>query len=157
MIEAMVVVGIVGIMLGIGIPSMAPAITKVRMDAEIDELQRGLNFAQEAAIQSGQTVTVCPGNAATTACSVGQNWSNGWVVMSPAQTKPLLVMQPLRSGDTLNSTSIATNAYPKFTSTGYPFFYDKLTLHDAANTPSLYQCVVFNAGTWTAVSGSACP
>ena len=152
----MVVVAIVGILAAIGVPAMGTIVTQMRMDQEINDLQRGLNFARSEAIKRGVTVTVCPGTPTTTTCAAGQNWSGGWVVTAPGQTVPLLYTQPLQGSDVLGSTSIASTTWPQFTSMGYTFFSDQLYVHDAANTTALRRCLIFSAGAATSYSGSAC-
>jgi type IV fimbrial biogenesis protein FimT len=152
----MVTVSIVVLLTVLAVPGLGALVTKIRMDGEINAVVSALNFARSEAVKRGQTVSVCPGTTAT--CGAGTSWTSGWVVSLPGTTAQLLQKTDAYSGtDTLISTSAATPSYPQFTPMGYTFFTGTLTLHDGNSTPSLYRCLVFNTGTWTSVTGSACP
>ncbi len=156
LIELMVVTAIIGISLAIGLPSFTSIVSKIRMDGEINAVLSGLNYARSEAVKRGQPVVVCPSTNASS-CATGTGWSTGWIVLLNTTTTQVLQSTSALTHDTLSSTSTATPSYPQFTSMGYTFFTGTLTLHDALGTHSLYRCIVFAAGSWTAQSGSACP
>jgi len=156
LIELLVVLVIVGIAAVIGLPNFAYAISKARMDGEISALLSGLNLARSEAVKRGLTVSVCPSINGST-CAAGTSWSSGWIVQLDGPPSQLLQTASALSRDTLVSTSAATPAYPQFSSMGYTFFGDTLTLHDPNNTASLSRCIVFSAGSWIPRSGATCP
>ena len=153
------------LMVTIGLPSLASFITRMRMDAEINDVLRGLNYARSEAAKQGLQVSVCPANGASCLAGTGVNWASGWAVMltGAATNQILQINAPYTHGETL--TSVASTLlpypsnlpYPYFTGMGYTFFTGTLTLHDQNNTPSLYRCVVFGSGAWISQSGAACP
>ena len=57
--ELMVVVAIVAILLGIGVPSYRYISNSYRMSAEVNGLLGDLQYARSEAIKEGQTVTTC--------------------------------------------------------------------------------------------------
>lgn len=156
LIELLVVLAIVGVAAVIGMPNLAYAISKVRMDGEINAVLSGLNLARSEAVKRGLTVSVCPSTNGTS-CAAGTSWSSGWIVQLDGPPTQLLQTTAALSRDTLVSTSTATPSYPQFTSMGYTFFTDTLTLHDPNDTESLNRCIVFAAGSWVSKSGAACP
>lgn len=152
LIEMLVTVSILLVMAMIGTASYTSIVTSTRMQGEISGMLNGLKMARSEAIKRGQTVSFCPQGAGA---SCGASWAAGWNVLlvgPPAQQ--LQVGAPVTHGDTLTSTAAS---YPQFTPAGYTFFSGTLTLHDAASTPGMYHCIVFNAGSWTTQQGAACP
>lgn len=156
LVELMVVLSIVGIAATIGLPSFVPLVSKIRMDGEISALQSGLNLARSEAVKRGLPVVVCPSTNGTS-CASGTNWSTGWMVLLNDGTGQVLQAQVTLARDALTSNSAASPAYPQFTSMGYTFFADTLTLHDPTNTASMRRCLRFASGTWTAITGATCP
>lgn len=152
LIELLVVIAIVVILTTIGIPSFNATITSTRMAGEINTLLSALNFARSEASKRGQQVSICP--ISGTACATSTNWTAGWQVLQPDTNTQLSIAPGVSHGDTLTST---LSTYPIFTSMGYTFFGGTLSLHDPNNTPSLYRCIVFSAGSWTTQQGASCP
>jgi type IV fimbrial biogenesis protein FimT len=83
MSELMIVVAIVAILLGIGVPSYRYITNSYRMSAEVNGLLGDLQYARAEAIREGQTVTVCI-STNSTACTGGTAWAGGWIVFSDA-------------------------------------------------------------------------
>ena len=79
--ELMVVVAIVAILLGLGVPSFRYVTNAYRMSAEINGLLGDLQYARAEAIRRGQPVTACVSTNGT-ACTGGSNWAGGWIVFS---------------------------------------------------------------------------
>jgi type IV fimbrial biogenesis protein FimT len=79
--ELMVVMAIVAILLGIGVPSYRYVTNSYRMSAEVNGLLGDLQYARAEAIKEGQTVTVCV-STNRTACTGGNTWAGGWIVFS---------------------------------------------------------------------------
>lgn len=152
LIELLVVIAIVVILTAIAIPSFNSTTTSTRMAGEVNTLLSTLNFARSEASKRGQQVSVCP--VSGSACATSTNWTAGWQVLQPDTNTQLNISPGVGHGDTLTST---LSTYPVFTSMGYTFFSGTLSLHDPNNTPSLYRCIVFSAGSWTTQQGASCP
>ncbi len=83
-LELMIVVSILGILLGIGVPSFTAIIRQNRLAAETNELLSATAIARSEAVKRGSPVTLCA--AATVdlnSCATADDqWSNGWIVFS---------------------------------------------------------------------------
>ena len=77
--ELMVVVAIVAILLGIGVPSYRYITNSYRMSAEMNALVGDLMYARSEAIKEGQPVAVCVSSDGLN-CSGATTWQNGWIV-----------------------------------------------------------------------------
>lgn len=152
LVELLVVIAIVAILTTIATPSFNSLIVSTRMAGEFNTLLSTLNFARSEASKRGQQVVVCPVSAGV--CTSSTNWTAGWQVLQPDTNTQLNISPGVRSGYTLTSS---LNTYPIFTPMGYTFFTGTLSLHDPNNTPSLFRCIVFSAGSWTTQQGALCP
>ena len=152
LIELLVVIAIAVILTMVAVPSFNATITSTRMAGEINTLLSTLNFARSEASKRGQQVSVCP--VSGTACAASTSWTTGWQVLQPDTSTQLNISAGVNHGDTLTST---LTTYPVFTPMGYTFYAGTLSLHDPKNTPSLYRCIVFSAGSWTTQQGAVCP
>jgi type IV fimbrial biogenesis protein FimT len=80
MIELLTVVSIVGLLLGIGVPSFRYVTTSNRVSSEVNALLGDMQFARSEAVKEGQMVTVCP-STNQTQCDVNSTtWQTGWLV-----------------------------------------------------------------------------
>ncbi len=99
--EMLVVMGIVGILMAIAIPSYNYVTRSNRMAAEINGLLGDLQYARSEAIREGQSVTVCVSTDGST-CSTGNTaWNSGWIVTAPGLALPLRAQTVFTSTDTL--------------------------------------------------------
>ncbi len=81
--EVLVVIAIVAILMGIGLPSYRYITTSYRIAGEINGLLGDIQFARAEAVKEGQNVTVCVANSTGTDCSMGATaWQGGWIVFS---------------------------------------------------------------------------
>ena len=153
LIEVSVVIAIVAILVSVAMPSFSLLVTETRLTGEINALNSALNFSRSEAVKRGQMVSVCP--ISGTSCNTTTNWTAGWqVLLNDATSKQLLISPGVTHGGVLNSTLAS---YPQFTPTGYTFYTGTISLRDSSNTPSLYRCIVFNAGSWVTKTGAICP
>ena len=117
LVEMLVVMGIVGILMAIGIPSYKYVTNANRISAEINGLLGDLQFARSEAIKQGRTVSVCV-STDQTSCSTASpdlNWHKGWIVFSDlngdgvidtANGDLLLRAQPtFKGGDTFQANN----------------------------------------------------
>ena len=86
LVELIVVMTIVGIVIGIAVPSYKYVTNSNRVSAEVNLFLGDLQYARSEAVREGSTVSVCQSNNAQTAtptCSPnGANWNTGWIVFS---------------------------------------------------------------------------
>lgn len=81
LVELMIVIVLVGIVLGIGVPSFQAMMQGSRMTGQYNSLTGSLTYARSEAIKRASTVAVC---ARATENSCGEDWSNGWLVFDDA-------------------------------------------------------------------------
>jgi len=83
--ELMMTITVLGVLLGIGVPSFTDAIRNNRTAAQANELVTAFAVARSEASRRGMPVAICAASDATqTACAaVTQNsWANGWIVFT---------------------------------------------------------------------------
>ena len=108
--ELLVVMTIVAILLGIGVPSYRYIQNSYRMAAEMNSLVGDLMYARAEAIKEGQPVAVCVSSDGLT-CSGAMTWQSGWIVFSDptgggaadAPASILHAQQPFTGTDTFTS------------------------------------------------------
>lgn len=150
------VVAIVAILLGIGVPSYRYITNSYRMSAEVNGLLGDLQYARAEAIKEGQNVTVCA-SADQQSCSGAATWQTGWVVYSnpaPGATNPpagsILRVQSAFTGTTRDSF-VASNAVTAVTynregfATAAGFVNTTIRLHDPTNNAVWTRCLVITA------------
>jgi type IV fimbrial biogenesis protein FimT len=154
LVELMIVLTIVAILLGLGVPSYRYITDSNRLSAEVNGLLGDLQFARSEAIKEGATVTVCPANAGLTACQAGAvRWDQGWIVTSAAVTPAVMrIQRPFPTTkdsfvSTHNETSVSFDrngfaaAQPGFTNARAII---KLTT--TPNTTQSMRCVLIELG-----------
>jgi type IV fimbrial biogenesis protein FimT len=89
-LELMIAVAVLGILLGIGVPSFQGIMRQNRLAAQTNELLAAAAMARSEAVKRGTTVSICPMTAPdadenVVACADNSSWSNGWMVFSDDQ------------------------------------------------------------------------
>jgi type IV fimbrial biogenesis protein FimT len=85
-LELMIAVVILGILLGIGVPSFQGMMRQNRLAAQTNELLAAAAMARSEAVKRGSTVSICPISAVDeNQCAGDSSWSNGWMVFSDDQ------------------------------------------------------------------------
>jgi type IV fimbrial biogenesis protein FimT len=79
-IELMVGIAVLGVLLGVGVPSFIDMIGNNRLVEQSNSMITALNYARSEALKRGFRVSACPG--AGTACSGGTDWNAGVLVFS---------------------------------------------------------------------------
>lgn len=150
LVEMIITMTIVGILLGIGVPSYKYVTTANRMSGEINGLLGDLQFARGEAIREGQTVSVCSTNDGATCLGTG-TWTGGWLVFSDTSTigtidgtdQTLRVQKALTNGDTLVSDTagfgVITFNREGFSANMPGAVY--LKLHDSTSNSKYTRCV----------------
>ena len=96
LIEALVVIVIVGVLLALAAPSFVTFTASQRVKTASFELYAALAFARSEALKRRVTVTV--------AAADGADWKNGWTVTATG------VVTPLRSQDALSGVIATTTS-----------------------------------------------
>lgn len=79
LLELMIAIGIVGILLGLAVPSFTDIMRRNQITAQTNSLVSSLALARSEAIKRGVSITICPRTGST--CTGSTNWSAGWQVI----------------------------------------------------------------------------
>lgn len=151
--ELLVVITIVAILMGLGVPSYKYVTVSNRLSAEVNGLLGDMQLARAEAIKAGSSVTVCSSaNGAT--CSGSTDWSGGWIVFTDPtdlgvvdpDEVVLRVQNTLHAGDSLvdkgGALSAATfNRAGLLSDTGMAANGITLTLHDSTSNAAYTRCL----------------
>ena len=143
LIELIITLSIAGILLAIAVPNFISFVQNSRLTNQANDLVTALNYARSEAIKRGVRVTVCSRASDTSCAAAGVfDWSNGWVVfvnpdndavIDAGELPPLLVRQPLESGNTMNTAGLQRVTYQN---TGFSGNADTFSLCDSRGTAS---------------------
>jgi len=141
-VEMIMTVAVGAILLTVGIPSFRYVTNSNRIAAEINGLLGDLQFARSEAIKEGVPVSVCISTNGT-ACTGGNTWQSGWIVISSAaNTGVLRVQAPFSGTDTFVATlGVGTITFNR---DGYANGIAQGTLielHDITNNHSWTRCL----------------
>lgn len=138
LIEILIVVAIVGVMAGIGIPSMRDMIMNAKLRTASSDLYSSLIFARSEAIKRNATIVITP---------VGGDWRNGWNVTSGGtvmKTQDALPATLDSLGGTAityrgngRSTAAASTQFVFAFSTEYPNLTARCVRLDVSGRPNL--------------------
>ncbi len=173
MIELLVVITIVTILMGVGVPSFKYVTNSNRLSAEVNGLLGDMQMARAQAMKEGRTVTICSSPPNQLTCSGSTDWSSGWIVFSDptdvgvvdADEPILRAQKPLHAGDTLvdptgTLSKVTFNRAGFVSLAGMPVDGITLTLHDATANANHTRCLwIASQGmvtTQTPATGAAC-
>ncbi|MFK7995334.1 MAG: GspH/FimT family pseudopilin [Granulosicoccus sp.] len=81
LIELLVAIAVLGILLGIGVPSFTEAVKESRISGQYNTMVGSLYLARSEAVKGPGQVTVCPRKSDDPdQCGTKDDWSNGWIV-----------------------------------------------------------------------------
>jgi type IV fimbrial biogenesis protein FimT len=140
LIELLVVLTILGIMMGIGIPSFKNFIGTQRAKSAAYELVTSLLLARSEAVKRNADVTITPSTANT--------WTSGWSVVSGSTT-----LQTQGTLDNITFTSPTSTASVTFKGTGRPSASAKWEIASSTTT----RCVKLDSAGVPSTSAGACP
>ena len=167
--ELIVVMMIVAILTGIGVPSYKYVTTANRVSSEVNALLGDMQYARSEAIREGQTITVCTASVNGTSCLGAANttWQTGWIVFSDANgdqtvqsaTEPVLrVKNAFSGGDKFTSTVNAVTFNREGFAVALPNAGVLVTLHDSSNTATYTRCLqITMVGTVKVVTPTTLP
>jgi type IV fimbrial biogenesis protein FimT len=104
LIELLGALAIVGVLVGIGMPSMTEMVKSSRLTATTNELVSALHIARSEAIKLNKRVTVCESTDGTS-CTQNNDWNNGWIVFIDGDDALLAT-----AGDLVGTGSACTDA-----------------------------------------------
>ncbi len=97
MIELLLAVTILGVILGIGVPTMREFVTLVRVTGNTRDLVSSLKFAQSEAVKQSSTVSICVASdtvADTCDTDATAPWDQGWIVFNGAPSADGVIDDP---------------------------------------------------------------
>ncbi len=130
LVEVMIVVGILGVMAAMAIPSFTHMKERREVNAMVTALNADIRLTKTEAVKRGRRVTVCPTQTpddAVPACGrLGDDWAEGWVVFvddgpTPGeidQGEPIIRVQQKFSGNGMITNNILGSM--SFQATGLP-------------------------------------
>lgn len=107
MIELMVTLVVLGILLGVGIPSFNVILLNSRTSGLANDLTSAINVARSEAVKRAEQVTVCPSQNGT-ACSGA--WTDGWITIVDASSEVLRTWRAPFPGANIVQTPTANRA-----------------------------------------------
>lgn len=151
--ELLVVMAIVAILLGIGVPSYRYITNSYRMSAEVNSLLGDMQFARAEAIKEGQFVVVCA--SSTSATCTNTAWNQGWIVFADTNNdlqldngETLLHVQQAFSGqipDTLAANVTAVRYNREGFATATAALPTTFTLTESTNNDAWKRCLLLTA------------
>ena len=81
LIELMITITVLGILLGVAVPSFLDTVRNNRLTTQNNEFIGALNVARSEALKRSGSVSVCASTDQAT-CSGSTNWSTGWIVFT---------------------------------------------------------------------------
>ena len=166
LIELMVTISILGILLGLALPSYTTCVLNNRRTTLANEFVLAMTYARSEASKRGGTVTVCS-RSTDTACSASSTWDNGWLVFvdvngdgtvdAPGVTDLVLKVHDSLSGN--NTLRAGTLQRVSFKNTGFsPGFSDTFRLCDSRGSSQSKAILVSLQGRVRTQSGTTtCP
>lgn len=91
--ELVLTLTLMGLLVGLGLPSFAGIAARSRIHAEINALFHAVHVARKESIMRRQVVSICPSPDGRR-CDPGRDWSQGWIMFndrdrdSPPQRDP---------------------------------------------------------------------
>lgn len=88
LLEALVVMALLGVLLALAAPSMSRLRQHHQMQSQAEQLQASLMLARSEAVRRQQRVTLCVLGAAQT-CATQGHWTQGWLVFVDSNNNAL--------------------------------------------------------------------
>jgi type IV fimbrial biogenesis protein FimT len=137
LLDLMASIMVLGVLLGLAVPSFTEAIRNNRLIAETNEVVGGVNYARSEALKRASTVSICA-RSTDTACgaSATTDWSLGWLIFVDVNSNGVR-----NTGDTIIQSHPAIAAEFQLTSTnrGYVRFMPTGVTGDGAETFNLHR------------------
>jgi type IV fimbrial biogenesis protein FimT len=126
LIELIMAIAIMAILMTVAAPSLRDVVARVRLTGQANELLTALTYARSEATKRDAKIAVCARKKNEMACTEGQQWDNGWLVVIDADsngdkdddTVPLKVSEPLTGSNTIKHTGKGPKGSIIYTATG---------------------------------------
>lgn len=118
LIDLLVVVAIIGIVLGIGLPSFNSILTSSRLTTYSNEMVRALNLARSEAAKQYFMVVLCKSSNVTKACDSTREWEEGLIVFVDSDNDLVVDAgeEVILTVDALKTGYFYKSSYPNFIS-----------------------------------------
>lgn len=80
LIEAMVVIALMGVLAAMAYPSFSGQIERAALKRAASNVENALSYARMTAIENNQRVSICPADSGATVCAGDADWSRGIMV-----------------------------------------------------------------------------
>ncbi len=100
LIESMVVLALLAVGLGLGLPALDGVLERQRIQTSLHLLSADMAMARSSAIMRREAVVLCPGHPRV-GCVPGSDWSDGWLVFRDPDGN----RQPDETADLLRATN----------------------------------------------------
>ena len=126
LIELLITLVILGIVLGLAMPSFTRQVTNNSSLTLGSDLVAAISFARQEAVKRGKRVSLCPSIDGLT-CLTSADWAKGWMVfedkaasdgLDPDVNTPLRHWSDLHKKAVITATASAAISYVRFTGTG---------------------------------------
>jgi type IV fimbrial biogenesis protein FimT len=146
LVELIIVVTIVGVLAGIGVPAFSNLIAIQRASSAATDLYVALATARSEAIKRNVDVTIAQKSG---------GWTNGWTIVDPADTSKKILEANGLSGAAITAslTSIVYQSSGRVSGSTRPAF--AITMTSGTSTQSKNVCVDLSGRPF--VSTSSCP
>jgi type IV fimbrial biogenesis protein FimT len=110
LVELLVTVAVLAVILALAVPGFRSFMQNDQQWVQQNSLVMSLNAARSEAIKQdvGGGVSVCASLDGLTCGPAGTAWSQGWIVLSPANPKPVMSVGALPTGTTLSEAGGAS-------------------------------------------------
>lgn len=108
LLELMAAIAVLGVLLGLAVPSFTEVIRNNRTAAQANDLIGALHLTRSEASKRGMPISICAADAAQAACAgaAQANWANGWIVFTDREGNPGVI----DGGDMILITSAPVRA-----------------------------------------------
>jgi len=110
LIELMIVVLILAVLLGLGLPSFRSFIVDQRYRSTSADLRIALMTARSEAVKRNVAISVTP--------TTDGDWTTGWQIIDPASGDPDILNHVLSGANDLTITTLPESATPRFLPSG---------------------------------------
>ena len=162
LMELMFTIAVLGVLLGLAVPSFVATTRNNRLIAQNNEFVGGLSLARSEALKMSGPVSMCASTDEAT-CSGDTSWSNGWIVFSDQNGDGDFDDAPevlLRSQGAAppEFTIDATRAFVSFAGTGMaPSGVENFELVRAASASEHVRCINVSVVGRVSTTKAACP
>jgi type IV fimbrial biogenesis protein FimT len=165
LLELMITITVLGLLLGLGVPSFINVTRNNRLATQANELVTALSLARSEASKRGLPVSVCVSSNGLTCDNASPDWADGWIVFVDAGVagtvdgtdEVLQVGRRLADGYGLAETEVGA-AFIQFLPSGLaePAAWRRLQLEWSAEPEGRRRCISVAPGGRVGTTREAC-